>query len=51
MSASGFITMTVGTFLYIYLSERRLNSEAAKELPPNVNGALSAGGREGVSEA
>lgn len=33
MSASGFFTMMVGTFLYIYLSERRLNSEAAREPP------------------
>jgi hypothetical protein len=33
MSASGFFTMMMGTFLYIYLSERRLNSQTAKEAP------------------
>ncbi|HVP23516.1 MAG TPA: hypothetical protein VMS77_06345 [Conexivisphaerales archaeon] len=41
MSASGFLTMSVGTFLYVYLTERRANAarerEAAAADPGNAS--------------
>ncbi|MGA1974680.1 MAG: cytochrome c oxidase assembly protein [Conexivisphaerales archaeon] len=43
MSASGFFTMTVGTFLYVYLSERRLNASPA----PSPSAGLKTVGETG----